>query len=217
MRHLLHAFVIVTLLVCTPQPSRAQVPGGGASTTAPAPELDLRVGALWPEANAQARASAGGRLALRPWTSGTMSRVSLQFTADFRSLGGDNAFDDVFQLRRRITRNRLIAGAAIGIDVLRTARTAVELRAGGALTRTRTNFLIDSSLGFVDDGNQWENVCPFQGFKERCGTDYDTTPLFSIGVRRDVIASGNVFVGLDYTALLQGQQILAGTAGLRLR
>ena len=125
MRYLLHALVIVTVLVCTPCPSRAQVPGGGASTV-PSPELDLRVGALWPEENAQARVAVGGRLALRPWTSSPMSRVSLQFTGDFRSLGGDNEFDDAFQLQRRITRNRFILGAAIGVDVLRTTRTAID-------------------------------------------------------------------------------------------
>ncbi len=216
MRYFLHALVIVTVLVCTPRPSRAQVPGGGAST-APSPELELRVGALWPEENAQARVAVGGRLALRPWTSSPMSRVSLQFTGDFRSLGGDNGFDDAFQLQRRITRNRFILGAAIGVDVLRTTRTAIDVRAGVAMTRLRTNFLIYSSLGFVDDGNEWENVCPFQPFGARCGTDYDTAPTLSIGVRRDVMASGNAFVGLDYTALLQGQQVLVGTVGVRLR
>jgi hypothetical protein len=216
MRHLLLVVALVAMLAGAVQPSSAQQPGVVPSTT-PASELDLRVGALWPEENAQARIAVGGRLALRPWATGPLSRLSLQFTGDFRSLGGNNGFDETFQLQRRITRNRLVVGAALGVDVLRTARTAIEVRAGAAMTRLRTNFLIDSSVGFVVDADEWENVCPFQPFDGRCGTDYEFTPTLAIGMRRDVVTSGNVFVGLDYTALLQGQQILAGTVGIRLR
>jgi hypothetical protein len=209
------ALVGVFLFACTP--ALAQPAPTPATSPTPSPELDLRVGALWPEDGAQPRPSIGGRLALRPWMSVLSGRLSLQFTGDFRSFGGENGVDDFFQVRRRITRNRMVLGAAIGVDLLRTERTTLDVRAGGALVRTRTNFLIDSSEGFTFDGNIWENVCPFEGFEERCSTDYRGTPTLAVGFRRDLVQSGFAFVGVDYTGLGIGQHILAGTVGMRLR
>ena len=215
-RVLLAGAIAGASLLLVPTAGSAQ-PGPAATTASPAPELDLRVGALWPESGAQSRPAIGGRLALRPWGSVLSGRLSVQFTGDFRSLGGENGWDDIFQVRRRLTRNRLVLGAAVGVDLLRTARTVVDVRAGGGLVRTRTNFLIDSSQGFVADANIWENVCPFEGFKERCSTAYEATPAFSLGIRRDLVRSGFTYVGADYTALGIGQHILVGTIGMRLR
>jgi hypothetical protein len=216
-RRILLAGVITGVsLLLAPAATSAQ-PGPAATAASPAPELDLRVGALWPEDGAQARPAIGGRLALRPWASFISGRLSVQFTGDFRSFGGENGWDDFFQVRRRLTRNRLVLGAAVGVDLLRTARTVVDVRAGGALVRTRTNFLIDSSQGYVTDANIWENVCPFEGFKERCSTAYQATPVFALGIRRDLVRSGFTYVGMDYTALGIGQHILVGTIGMRLR
>lgn len=188
-----------------------------SSSTAPSPELDLRLGALWPEDGAEPRPAMGGRLALRPWPSALSGRLSVQFTGDFRSFGGENGWDDFFQVRRRVARNRLVLGAALGVDLLRTERTALDVRAGAALVRTRTNFLIDSSQGFVADDKIWENVCAFEGFKERCSTAYEGTPAVSVGFRRDLVQSGFTFVGIDYTAFGLGQHLLVGTVGMRLR
>jgi len=208
---------VVALLAITGVEASAQAFAAPLSGTAPSPELDLRIGALWREEGAQRRVAGGGRLALRPWASLWSGRISLQFTGDFRSFGGDNGFDEVFQVRRRITRNRTVLGAAIGVDLLRTDLFTLDLRAGGAIVRTRTNFLIDSSLGFTADTSIWENVCPFEGFKERCSTVYDATPIVSVGLRRNLMRSGAAFVGLDYTGLGTGQHILMGTVGMRLR
>ena len=66
--------------------------------------------------------------------------------------------------------------------------------------RTRTNFLIDSTQGFAFDDKIWENVCPFEGFKERCSTDYQNTAAYALGFRHDLVRSGFTFVGADYTA-----------------
>jgi hypothetical protein len=208
---------LVGVLLCWSTPALAQPALTPGASTTPSPELDLRVGALWPEDGAQPRPSIGGRLALRPWMSVLSGRLSLQFTGDFRSFGGENGWDDAFQVRRRITRNRMVLGAGIGFDLVRTERTTFDVRAGGAFVRTRTNFLIDSSQGFTFDGNTWENVCPFEGFKERCSTAYEGTPALAIGFRRDLVESGFTFVGVDYTGLGIGQHILAGTVGMRLR
>jgi hypothetical protein len=217
MRHLplclLLALSPLGLTVASAQPVGVTTP----AATAPSPELDLRLGALWPEDGAEPRPAVGGRLALRPWASTLSGRLSAQFTIDFRSFGGQDGFDDLFQVRRRITRNRLLLAAGIGVDLLRTARTTVDVRAGGAIVRTRTNFLIDSSQGFVFDNKIWENVCPFEGFRERCSTSYDVTPAFSLGLRRDLVASGFTYIGADYTALGLGQHVLMGTIGMRLR
>jgi hypothetical protein len=212
----LHTTALLVLCLLATVPVVAQ-PVASAPNTTPSPELDLRLGALWPEDGAEPRPAIGGRLALRPWTSVLSGRLSLQFTGDFRSFGGENGWDEFFQVRRRIARNRLLLGAAIGFDLLRTERTAFEVRAGAALVRTRTNFLIDSTQGFVFDDKLWENVCPFEGFKERCSTDYENTAAFSLGFRHDLVRSGFTFVGADYTALGLGQHILVGTVGMRLR
>jgi hypothetical protein len=110
-----------------------------------------------------------------------------------------------------------VVGAAVGADLVHSSRAAVDVRAGAAFVRTRTNFLIDSSQGFVTDGNLWENVCAFEGFKQRCSTDYGVTSLFAVGARRTLTAGGLFFVGADYTALGIGQHILVGTFGLELR
>lgn len=217
---ILGAVVIVALAgvspLMVPAVASAQPPSA-AILARPSPELDLRIGALWPEDGAQKRPAIGGRLALRPWPSPLSGRLSLQFTGDFRSFGGTNGWDDFFQVRRRVTRNRLVLGAAVGVDLVRTPQTVVDVRAGGALVRTRTNFLIDSSQGFVSDANIWENVCPFEGFKERCSTAYQATPAVALGLRRDLARSGFSYIGIDYTALGIGQHVLVGTVGLRLR
>jgi hypothetical protein len=208
------ALVGVLLIAGAPALAQPALPSVSPSAS---PELDLRIGGLWPEEGAEPRPAIGGRLALRPWTSVLSGRLSLQFTADFRSFGGQNGFDEFFQVRRRIARNRLLLGAAIGVDLLRTARTTLDLRAGAALVRTRTNFLIDSSQGFTFDDKLWENVCPFEGFKERCSTGYEGTPAWAAGFRHDLVPSGFTFVGIDYTGLGLGRHLLVGTVGMRLR
>lgn len=206
------AVVAAFAVVLGRAPAAAQVPA-----TDPAPEVDLRLGALWPFERAGSWPSMGGRLALRPWTSGTLRRISLQVSGDFRPLGGQDAYDEEFALRSRVVRRVSTFGGAIGIDLLRTRSIALEARAGAGVMRTRTLFLIDSSLGFVQDGDIWENVCPFQPFDARCSTRYDPTGVVSLAVRRDLVASGQGYVGLDYTWFTRGHHALVGTVGLRLR
>jgi hypothetical protein len=208
---------LIALLLCVSVQASAQPAVTPTARTTPSPELDLRLGALWPQDGAEPRPLVGGRLALRPWMSVLSGRLSLQFTGDFRSFGGENGWEEFFQVRRRITSHRIVLGTAVGFDVLRTERSAVDVRAGAALVRTRTNFLIDSTQGFTFDGNAWENVCPFEGFKERCSTSYEGTVSVSVGFRHDLVRSGFTFVGADYTALGIGQHMLVGTVGMRLR
>lgn len=214
MLRLCTAVISVALLVA--------VPGAGHAlaqpfTLNPSPEIELRLGALWPVADAQDRLAMGGRISLRPWAAGPLKRLSAQFTGDYRDLGGENAYDEAFQLRSRVARRLFVLGAGVGFDVHRTPTVAVDVRAGVSMLRTRTNFLIDSSQGFVADDDEWENVCPFQGFSERCGTEYDATPTLSFAMRRDMVRSGMVVVGLDYSWLFRGHHVLVGTLGLRLR
>jgi hypothetical protein len=205
------------MLAATVSASAQPIGQAPVPRTTPSPELDFRLGALWPEDGAEPHAAVGLRLALRPFMSLAGGRFSLQFTGDFRSFGGNNAYDEFYQLHRRITRNRFVLGAALGFDVLRTEQVAMEIRGGVALVRTRTNFLIDSSLGFRDDGDLWENVCQFESFREHCRTDYEATPVVAAGLRRDIVQSGATYIGVDYTWLGINQHILVGAIGLRLR
>lgn len=194
-------------------------PGGPTPVprTTPAAELDFRLGALWPEDGAEPHPAIGLRLALRPFMSVAGGGFSLQVTGDFRSFGGNDAYDEFYLLPRRITRNRFVLGTALGFDVLRTEVVAMDIRGGAALVRTRTNFLIDSSLGFRNDIDPWENVCQFESFRDHCRTDYEATPLVAAGLRRDIVQSGAAYIGVDYTWLGINQHILVGAVGIRLR
>jgi hypothetical protein len=179
---------------------------------------EVRIGAWWPEDGAKSRPLFGGRVGFFPWTTGGEHRIGLHATIDYRSLGGVESFDEDLGSQVRVRGTIFALGGFIGVDVARTRHLVVDVRVGGVLVRTRTSFAIDSRNGFsqsVTDG--WETLCGFSGFQDRCRTDYDTTGAVAVGIRRNLNAAGDAYVGVDYTRLFSGPNLLVGTIGLSFR
>lgn len=193
----------------------AQAPQGVAArltTTA-----DLRLGAEWPEAGAPRRPSIGGQIAGYPWRTGAWTRVSVQGTGDYRSRGAEVVFDQGLSSATRLRRSLFTLAGFVGFDLMRSPHTAVNVRVGAAVQRSRTAFDIDSKNGFTADLNDWEALCRFPGFKDRCRSDYDHTAAFGVSVRRNLQRDGSSYVGADFSRTANGHNSAVATVGLNFR
>jgi hypothetical protein len=206
---------IILLLAALLCPAEASAQS--AAPAASAAEFDFRIGELRPQEGNRSGPTLGGRLALYFWPGTLDGRLSLQIVGDYRPIGRDESFDEVFRTRS-LTEEYLVAmGPSLGVDLLRRPHLVIDARVGGLVVRERTNFSINSADGFVYDNDAYENVCPYQGFRERCRSDYDLTATASIGLRAYLRPNQGLFVGVDYTGLSRGQQLLVGSIGVRLR
>ena len=182
-----------------------------------AAEFDFRVGSLRPQPGNLSRPTLGGRLVLYFWDGDFGRRVSLQITGDYQRTGREEGFDEVFRTRSLVEEDFLVVGPAIGVDLVRRSRLAIDARLGGLLVRERTQFSINSADGFIYDNDEYENVCSFQGFGERCRSSYAVAAAFSLGVRAYLRPNQGLFVGVDYTGLSRGQHLVVGSIGVRLQ
>lgn len=208
--------VLGLMVLCSVLPAtkaRAQAAGEPAVAIS-----DVRVGAWWPEEGAKARPLFGGRIGFFPRAVRGEHRIGLHATIDYRSLGGVESFDEVLGSQVRVRRTIFALGGFAGVDLVRTRNLVLDVRVGGVVVRTRTSFAIDARNGFsqtVADG--WETLCGFSGFQERCSTSHDTTGALAVGFRRSVNTAGDAYVGVDYTRLFSGPNVLVGTIGLSFR
>jgi hypothetical protein len=211
-----HPFATIILLLAAllgPAEALAQNAASGAS----AAEFDFRVGNLRPQEGNRSGPTLGGRLALYFWPGTLDGRVSLQIVGDYRPIGRLESFDAVFRTQSLTERHLVAVGPSVGVDLLRRPHLVIDARVGGLMVRERTNFSINSADGFVYDNDEYENVCPYQGFRDRCRSDYDLTATVSLGMRAYLRPNQGLFVGVDYTGLSRGQQLLVGSIGVRLR
>jgi hypothetical protein len=193
----------------------ALLPGVAAAQTnagsAPAALADFRLGSLWPGGDMRQKPDVGLRLAFYPWAGGTMGRVGVHLTGDYRHFGF--VFGHDASSPTRTGRAQTTIGAAVGVDLLRRSRVAVDVRGGLAYGRRHTSFAIPSSLGFVrDPSKEWEDVCAFGGFDE-CATQHQAVGTVAAGVR--LTLADPLYVGLDYTRLVNTHQhLLVGMIGV---
>jgi hypothetical protein len=179
-------------------------------------ETDLRLGAIWPTEAQQSLPSFGGRLALWTWLNpdGNTKPVSIQITGDFRRLDRVEAYDPDVGGNAVTKRSVFVLGPSVGFDLLRTGHVDFDVRVGGSLVAEHRSFGLDIPGGNYTGLN---NLCAFELFRERCGTDWDFAGVVGLGLRLAPDPDGMLYFGADYSWLTRKQHQLVGTIGVRLR
>jgi hypothetical protein len=182
----------------------------------------LRVGALWPHApiildpgnpDTSTRVAAGGRLSLYFGSGRLERRLSVQIAVDWANLGSVEFFDSAVPFSRGSAEGHWFSIVpAFGIDVVRTRRLSMDVRAGPAILVDLTTFLLQRDIPDFDEGD-FDNVCDLAAFNDRCSERVRGGAAASIGARWIVKPSWKLFAGIDYTRLTTGQNVLVATVG----
>lgn len=157
--------------------------------------------------------SIGGALEFRPW-SGASRRIFVYGAGDFRHHGRRETFDEEFSVRAHVGRSVFLLGGALGVDVVRTARTTLAVRGGSTFLRDYTTFEVQTGNGFTNNPrDEWETVCSFAPYRERCPTVYAMRGTVAAGFRFTPRRNGAFYVGVDYTHLVGGQHVFVAVVG----
>jgi hypothetical protein len=184
--------------------------------------FELRVGALWPHPPAivdlqdidtsTTRPAAGGRLNLYFGRGPVERRLSLQIAVDWADLGAVEFFDPLLRSGARAEGHWFSVVPAFGVDVVRTRRMSMDVRAGPAILVDLTTFLLERHDPDFDDSD-FENVCDLVAFEDRCHERVRGGGAVGVGARVIVKPSWKLFVGFDYTRLTTGRNVLVATVG----
>lgn len=184
--------------------------------------IELRVGALWPHPplildpgdldTSTSRAAAGGRVSFYFGQGRVERRLSLQVAVDWADLGSLEFFDPVLRSGARAEGHWVSIVPALGLDVVRTRRMSMDVRAGPAILVNLTTFLLQRHDPDFDEG-EFDNVCDLVAFNDRCTERVRGGAAAGIGARWIVKPSWKLFAGIDYTRLTTGQNVLVGTVG----
>ena len=197
-------------------PAAAQdAPAQSQGTQAPALafEVDGRVGSVWPDGRDGAEVSVGGRLSLSPWHGPTIRRIGIQMIGDYSQLDRFEDFEPGLAGRTETSTHWFTAGSAVGFDIVRTPRFAMDLRAGGAAAGTLTRFALERRAGSGED--EFEDACDLVAFHDRCSHNVAFTGVIGFGARVWRTPGGKLFVGIDYAWHTRGHQQVVGTIGIR--
>jgi hypothetical protein len=198
-----------------PPAARQDAPAGRQDAQAPALafEMDGRVGSVWLDGRDGAEVGVGGRLSLYPWRGTTSRRIGIHVIGDYSQLDRFEDFEPGLTGRTETSTHWFTAGSALGFDVVRTPRFAVDVRAGGAAAGTLTRFALERRADSRED--EFEDACDLVAFHDRCRHDVDFTGVIGLGARVWRTPGGRLFFGVDYAWHTRGHQQVVGTIGVR--
>lgn len=180
----------------------------------PSGELELRIGSVELGGGDARKPVVGLRGAFYPWRGSVTRRLAVHVFGDYAELSRTEGTLPELATGAEASTRWFTVGSALGLDVVRTRRFAMDARVGGAVDGVTASFALEGDDYDEGSPDGYVDVCNLRAFEDRCQTETRLAGVLALGARFWPRASGRWFIGADYSYLTTGRHQIAASIGL---